>query len=47
MYTKDEDKHIHVQVICEGCGHLCLVNNEGECMSPICLKKHGLDKRSE
>jgi len=28
------------QVICEGCGPT-MVNNEGDCVSHYCLKKHG------
>ena len=31
----------HTQVLCEGCGHNCVVDFTGECLSPICMKKHG------
>lgn len=30
-------------VICEGCGYT-LVNHEGECIDPHCLRKHGEEK---
>lgn len=36
----DTKLDIYAMVLCEGCGNT-LVNHLGECVDPLCLKKHG------
>lgn len=39
--TEGDDTCI-VHVICEGCGFRCIVDYKGQCVSNLCLKKHGV-----
>lgn len=40
LTEKQVAKGFVAKCICEGCG-FTYVNNEGECVAPDCLKKHG------
>ena len=46
MFGKDFGDLTHdsfgpIWALCEGCGFRCLVEKDGTCVSPSCLKQHG------